>query len=62
MGNLREALEKIERKMNNRDKVACTCGAVWSYDGRHPCGPILGKVEDFPDVRVALNADCPCCW
>ena len=62
MGNLKKAFEEIERKMNNKDKVACTCGAVWSFDGIYACGPIVGKVEDFPDVSVALNADCPCCW
>ena len=62
MGNLRKAFEEIERKMNNRDKVACSCGAVWSHDGLFFKAPMHGKVEDFPDVPVALNANCPCCW
>ena len=59
--------EEVDPVLNHPDKIGCTCGAVWSWDGEHAVGPCRGNHEKNPgivdDMKVrALQRNCPCCW
>ena len=52
---------------NHPKAIGCTCGAVWSFDGKFACGPVLGRHEKFPGIvedmkKRKLRRNCPSCW